>query len=124
MLNSGVSSDWNYVHTEIPQDTILGPLHRPRVVDHCFINLYAEDTTIYCSAKDPSIIRDRFGSDLASVAKWIEDNGLKIKHNMFVLSPLWRQEHAKTIELCLKGEEIVQQEKAKYLRIIVDNKLS
>ena len=134
MLISGVSSNWNYVHTGVPQGTILGPLlftifvnDLPRVVEHCSINLYADDTTIYCSAKDPSIIRDRLGSDLACVAKWIEDNGLKInvsKTQLLVLSPPRRQEHAKTIKLCLKGEEIVQQEKVKYLGVIVDNKLN
>ena len=119
MLISGVSSNCNYVHTGVPQGTILGPLlftifvnDLPRVVEHCSINLYADDTTIYYSAKDPSIIRDRLGSDLACVAKWIEDNGLKInvsKTQLLVLSPPRRQEHAKTVKLCLKGEEIVQQ---------------
>ena len=85
MLISGVSSNCNYVHTGVPQGTILGPLlftifvnDLPRVVEYCSINLYADDTTIYYSAKDPSIIRDLLGSDLACVAKWIEDNGLKI----------------------------------------------
>ena len=52
------------------------------------------------------------------MVKWIEDNGLKInvsKTQLLVLSPPRRQEHAKTIKICLKGEEIVQQEKVKYL---------
>ena len=68
--------------------------------------------------------RDLLGSDLVCVAKWIEDNGLKInvsKTQLLVLSPPRREEHAKTIKLCLKGEETVQQEKVKYLGVIVDN---
>ena len=46
VLISGVSSDWNYVHTGVPQGTILGPLlftifvnDLPQVVEHCSINL-------------------------------------------------------------------------------------
>ena len=61
-LISGVSSNWNYVHTGVPQGTILGPLlftifvnDLPRVVEHCSTNLYADDTTVYCSASDSSI---------------------------------------------------------------------
>ena len=85
MLISGVTSDWNHVHTGVPQGTILGPLlftiFVNDLVEHCSINLNADDTTIYCSAKDPSIIKDLhvLGSDLSRVAKWIEENGLKIK---------------------------------------------
>lgn len=86
--------------------------------EHCSINLNADDTTIYCSAKDPSIIKDLhvLGSDLSHVAKWIEENGLKInvsKTQLLVLSQLRRQEHTKTIKIHLKGEEIIQQEKMK-----------
>ena len=76
MLLSGVSSDWMQVHTGVPQGTILGSLlftifvdDLPRVVEHCSINLYADDTTIYCSARDPSDVRDQLGSDLSHVAK-------------------------------------------------------
>lgn len=46
------------------------------------------------------------------------------KTQLLVLSPPRRQEHAKTITIHLKGEEIVGQEKVKCLGIIVDNKLS
>ena len=42
---------------------------------------------------------------------------------LLVLSPPRRQEHAKAITIRLKGEEIIQQEKVKYLGVIVDNKL-
>ena len=123
MLISSVSSDWNHVHTGVPQSTILGPLpftiivnDLPQVVEHCSINLYADDTTIYCSAKDPSVVKDLLGSDLSRVAKLIEENGLKInvsKTQLLVLSPPRRQEHTKTIKIRLKGEEIIQQEKVK-----------
>ena len=118
----------------MPQGTILGPLlftifvnNLPRVVDHCSVNLYADDTTIHCSAKALSDVRDQLSSDLSHVAEWIEANGLKInvsKTQLLVLSPPRRQEQAKTITIHLKGEEIVQHETAKYLGVIVDNKLT
>ena len=90
--------------------------------EHCSINLNADDTTIYRSAKDSSIIKDLhvLGSDLSRVAKWIEENCncLKInvsKTQLLVLSQLRKQEHAKNIKIHLKGEEIIQQDKMKYL---------
>ena len=86
----------------------------PRVVEHCSINLYADDTTIYCSAKD---IRDQLGSDLSTVAKWIEENDLKINVSKTQLLPT-------RDKIRLKGEDIAQQEKVKYLGVIVDNKLN
>ena len=46
------------------------------------------------------------------------------KTQLLVLSPLRRQEQAKTITIHLKGEEVVGQEKVKNLGIIVHNKLS
>ena len=46
------------------------------------------------------------------------------KTQLLVLSPPRRQEHAKTITIRLEGEEIIQQEKVKYLGVIVDNKLN
>ena len=50
----------------------------PSVVRKCSVNLYADDTTIYVSNEDPSLVGKHLEEDLEAIATWISNNGLKM----------------------------------------------
>ena len=85
MVMDGVSSGWNQVTRGVPQGSILGPLlfvvfvnDLPSVVRKCSVNLYADNTTIYASNEDPSLVGKHLEEDLGAIATWINTNGLKM----------------------------------------------
>ena len=63
----------------VPQGSILGPLiftvfanDLPTVVKQCTVNLYADDTTLYCCCRDPQEVKCALEADLEAVANWID----------------------------------------------------
>ena len=61
----------------------MGPLlftiimnHLP--IENCNVNLYADDTTIYFSSKDPQEVQEVLEAELGAVAHWIKRNQLKM----------------------------------------------
>ena len=86
MVLNGVASEWGSVTNGVPQGSILGPLmfiifinDLPDVVEHCTVNLYADDTAIYASDEDPGTVGSELEQDLQQVANWISTNGLRMK---------------------------------------------
>ena len=79
MLLDGVHSDWTGLTKGVPQGSILGPMlflllvnNLSDVVQHCTVNLYADDTTIYSADENPVVLGTRMEKDLESVANWIK----------------------------------------------------
>ena len=117
----------------VPQGSILGPLlfmiftnDMPSAVKHCSVNLYADDTTIYCSADDPVRVSHMLEVDLESVHQWIERNHLQMnvaKTQLMVLNRKRRKCQAEQIRVVLRGVEIAKREKVKYLGVLVDRDL-
>ena len=69
----------------VPQGSILGPFLftifmniLPSVIENCNVNLYADDTTIYFSSKDPQEVQEVLEAELGAVAHWIKRNQLKM----------------------------------------------
>ena len=130
----GESSDWSDVTRGVPQGSILGPLlfiifmnDLPDCTDHCTVNLYADDTTIYVADRDPSVVGNKLNADLNKVAAWIKSNGLKMnvaKTQALVLSRKRGRPQAKQIEISLNGESINTQDSVKYLGIVLDQNLT
>ena len=60
VILDGEHSDWTGLTKGVPQGSILGPIlfllfvnDLPDVVEHCTVNLYADDTTIYSTDEKP-----------------------------------------------------------------------
>jgi len=64
-LINGNESNPTFVKHGVPQGSILGPLlfilylnDLPRVIKHCKISLYADDTCVYLASKDPAQLQE------------------------------------------------------------------
>ena len=67
----------------VPQGSILGPLlfviyinDLPTALTKCRISMYADDTVIYFSDKNPATLMKTLQDDLNNVVKWMEDGRL------------------------------------------------
>ena len=131
---NGVSSAWKSVTQGVPQGSIVGPLlfslfvnDMPDVVNHCTINQYADDTTIYTSDKDISVVGSTLEEDLKRVSSWIKANGLRMnvaKTQLMVLSRRGKQQVANTVKVSIGDVELTNQESVKYLGMVVDRCLN
>ena len=75
VLLDGEHSDWTGLTKGVPQGSILGPMlfllfvnDLSDVVEHCTVNLYADDTTIYSTDENPVVLGARMEKDLERVA--------------------------------------------------------
>ena len=50
----------------------------PNVVEGSSINLFAEDTAIYSTDSDTTVLGGRVEKDLGRAAQWIHSNGLRL----------------------------------------------
>ena len=70
----------------VPQGSILGPLlflcyindMSISISKQCKLILYADDSAILFSHKDPDIISNVLGTELESCSKWLVDNKLSL----------------------------------------------
>ena len=129
----GVSSVWKDIVTGVPQGSILGPLlftifvnDLPDAVEQCTVNVYADDSAIYTSGKDPCGVSTKLEGDLRRVVTWINANRLKMniaKTQLMVLHGKRNQWKAKTVEVRISGDVLVKQECVKYLGVRIDKYL-
>ena len=126
-------SDWTTITRGVPQGSILGPLlfliyvnDLPDVATQCTVNLYADDTTLYYSDKDPLKVQRALNVDLDQTARWIKANGLRMniaKTQMMTLSRKSAHHRNTSIKVQLDGSEISKTDTVKYLGVSIDNKL-
>ena len=97
------------------------------VVQHCTVNLYADDTTIYSTDENPVVLGARMEKDLESVANWINMNGLKmnvVKTQLIVLTRKGKYHMADDVEVKIGNTCLEKQNCVNYLGIKIDRDLS
>ena len=117
----------------VTQGSILGPLlftifvnDLPDAADHCTVNLYADDSAIYTSNKDPCGVSTKLEGDLRRVDTWINANKLKTnvaKTQLMVLYRRRNQWKAQSVEVRIDGDVLVKQECVQYIGVRIDKYL-
>ena len=80
------TSDSSPITCGVPQSSILGPLlflcyvndMEISISSECKLLLYADDSAILYSHKNPEVISRKLSSELESCSKWLVDNKLSL----------------------------------------------
>ena len=134
---NGYTSDRNLMVCGVPQGSLLGPLlytifvnDMPNYVNYCNIALYADDTCLYTSTKDPHTAVRNINKDLENLSDWLHKNKLMINSKkceaMFVGSAQRLKKKQNTIEnlnIYINDTKIRQVDSCKYLGVIIDKNL-
>ena len=126
-------SVWSSIERGVPQGSILGLFlfivfadDLPTVVKQCTVNLYADDTTVYCCCRDPQEVRCALEAEMEAVAKWIDANNLKIyigKTQFMVLYRNRKRNVCDNLVISHRGVEIAWSGSIQYLGVTVDSQL-
>ena len=128
-----VLSDYEAVLHGVPQGSILGPLFFLLYINDIAQSskilsfyLFADDTTILHSEKDIDTLERTINDELVHVSDWLTANKLSLnvkKSNVLVFrtknSPITRK-----IRIKINGTDAEEKNDAKYLGVMIDNKLS
>ncbi len=129
---NNVTSDFDVIKHGVPQGSILGPLFFLLYINdiaNCSSTLtfylFADDTTIFYSHKNIRELENTINRELIHVTNWLIANKLSLnvgKSNVL----LFRRKNEKVLPINIKinGCTIDVKEYAKYLGILIDNKLS
>lgn len=98
----------------------------PNVIENCVINLFADDTLIFCHGKNMEEIIRKIESDLRNIEKWLSKNKLKLNVEktkcMFIKGNRNRDDTA--IQIHINGELIARTSQMKYLGVLIDDRLN
>jgi len=124
------------VSTGVPQGSVLGPLlfniyinDLPRVVQHCKISLYADDTALFVAGKDAIGIQSILNSELEAISKWLYANKLtlnvqKTKAILFGTPQLFNCRKPPQLCVVINNKIIENVECFKYLGLHLDSHMT
>ena len=114
----------------IPQGSVLGPLlfliyvnDMPESSKKFLYTLFADDTCLFLSHKDPKTLETLVNAELSKVNEWLVNNRLtlNIDKSCFILFSGKKDNH--TFKLSISGTEIKRVNHPKYLGILIDENL-
>ncbi len=127
-------SDTNQIICGVPQGSVLGPLlftiyinDLPEVLKFCKINMFADDTSIYKSGKNPEEIEVGLNADLINIQEWLVANKLCLnveKTNFMVISSSKTAHRFKNTEVILDDTAIAKKNHIKILGVTLNNTLT
>ena len=128
-------SDVANVKFGVPQGSILGPLlftlyinSLPSIVESlCKIDLYADDTALFCAGESAGEISEKLSVVMGSVAMWMEKNGLTLnasKTKAMLFGSHFKLNKAGPLNVRIKNTPIETVSSFKYLGLHFDQTLS
>ena len=128
-------SDFRSVVCGVPQGSILGPLlflayindMSTSISSFCKLILYADDSAILFSHKDPSYISQVLGKELENCSKWLIDNKLSLhlgKTECILFGSKKKLSKIQNFTISCNGQEIKSTSTVKYLGSFLDSDLS
>ena len=131
---NGVVSELQSIAHGVPQGSILGPLlfllsinDITTTSDVFKFFLFADDTSLFYSGKSLKSIELLVNNELKKLSEWLTANKLTLnvdKSNFLIFKPKNASNNLSTINLTINGEKLSEKLEAKYLGIIIDNKLT
>ena len=126
------TSEFEKIKHGVPQGSILGPLLFLLYINdiaNCSsiltFYLFADDTTIFLSHKDPKELEKILNEELLHVSNWLIANKLSLnvgKSNLLVFRR--KNTHVPLLNININGLAVEEKDYAKYLGVLIDNKLS
>ena len=126
---NGKRSDFLEVTCGVPQGSILGPqLFLIYINDmysslNCRLSLYADDSALFFSHKDPTAIANRLSMELSSCKKWLTDNKLSLhigKTECLLFGTNKRLGKVGNFQITCDGVAVKQVTTVKYLGVDLD----
>ena len=126
-------SEAGIVNCGVPQGSILGPL-----LFLCYINdmpmslkckllLYADDSALLISGKEPNKIAEELSKELSSCRNWLIDNKLSLhlgKTEAILFGTRYKLNNVNSFEVICNNEVIQNVKNVKYLGLQLDEELS
>ena len=130
----GMQSKLNYIKCGVPQGSVLGPLlfllYINDIVHSSSIfkfTLFADDTSLFYSHKNNRNIETILNNELSKISSWLAANKLSLnvgKSKLLTFSLLSKDNaNDEDISLSMNGEILTKVNVAKYLGILIDDKL-
>jgi hypothetical protein len=136
-------SKLDYVKCGVPQGSILGPLLFLLYINDIVMSsdvfkfiLFADDTSLFYSHKNKNEATDILNTELSKISQWLAANKLSLnvgksklliftnqKSNTQIDEDNLENHENSGIKLFMNGERLKEVEFAKYLGVLIDNKL-
>ena len=89
--------------------------------------IFADDTNLFMSNKDPSVLQMELNAELGNVDTWFKCNKLSLnikKTNYIVFTTAQSQINAENLTLKINNQEIERVRSTKFLGVIIDDHLN
>ncbi len=130
---NGHLSEFTTVRHGVPQGSILGPLlfllyinDIVKTTPKLEFLLFADDTSIFLSGKDLKSMESTLNTELDNISNWLKANKLSLnikKSNILVFRNRVTKQ-TETMDVKIDGNSIDEKTYAKYLGLLIDNKLT
>jgi len=131
---NGQSSTSSYITCGVPQGSILGPLlfllyinDLPRCSNSSHFIIFADDTNIIFSHKDPNNLEILINNELHKISNWFKLNKLSLnidKTNFMIFKNKHSNKPDLTFEVKIGNKDIHKVNTTKFLGILIDSNLS
>ena len=129
----GSRSEFLPVSCGVPQGSILGPqlfliyINDMNLSINCRLSLYADDSALLFSGKNPDVIAERLSVELSTCKRWLVDNKLSLhvgKTECLLFGSRRRLKSVENFRVFCDGTAVQRVTTVKYLGILLDSNLS